>query len=35
MFEKIKDILDKLYLKIKCAICCKSNCSLQLGQEEK
>lgn len=33
MWEKIKQILKSIYLKIGCSLCCKSKCSVQLGKE--
>lgn len=33
MWKKIKELLKALYLKISCALCCKSNCRVQIGQE--
>ena len=32
--KKIKEILKELYLKISCALCCKSKCQVQLGKED-
>jgi len=34
MFEKIKEILKELYLKIGCSMCCKSKCMVELGRPE-
>jgi len=31
MWRIIKTFLINLYLKIKCSLCCKSNCSLEVG----
>jgi hypothetical protein len=32
--KKLIQFLKELYIKIKCAFCCKSNCSIQIGEEE-
>ncbi len=34
MFEKIKEILKELYLKIGCSMCCKSKCMLEIGKPD-
>lgn len=34
MWEKLKHLLKAFYLKIKCYMCCKSNCMIQIGKEE-
>ena len=31
--KKLIQLLKELYIKIKCAFCCKSNCSIQIGEE--
>ena len=33
MLKKIKHILKELYIKISCALCCKSNCQVQIGKD--
>ncbi len=33
MIKKIVQLLKELYIKIKCAFCCRSNCSVQIGNE--
>jgi len=34
MFKRIKELLQYLYIKLKCSMCCRSSCSVQIGQEE-
>lgn len=34
MWSKIKDTLKELFIKIKCYMCCRSNCVIQVGREE-
>lgn len=31
--KKIKEILKELYVKLSCAMCCKSKCSVQIGKD--
>ncbi len=33
MWEKIKELLKALYLKISCVLCCKSTCDVEVGRE--
>tara|TARA_R110000765_G_scaffold295783_1_gene390909 strand:+ start:2741 stop:2908 length:168 start_codon:yes stop_codon:yes gene_type:complete len=35
MWKEIIETLKKLYINIKCTMCCKSTCSVQLGDKEK
>ena len=34
MWEKIKELLKELYLKLSCYMCCRSKCAVQIGREE-
>ncbi len=34
MVKKLIELLKELYIKIKCAFCCRSNCSIQVGEQE-
>lgn len=31
--KSIRQILKELFIKIKCYMCCRSKCSIQVGQE--
>ena len=33
MWNKLKDTLKEIFIKIKCHMCCKTNCSIQVGRE--
>ena len=32
--KSLIQLLKELYIKIKCSFCCKSNCSVQVGEQE-
>ena len=32
MWKLIKTLVVNLYLKLKCSMCCKSNCSVEVGR---
>jgi hypothetical protein len=34
MWKQITQIIKDLYIKLSCAMCCKSNCQVQLGRDD-
>ena len=32
--KKLTELLKELYIKIKCYMCCRSKCSIQVGQQQ-
>ena len=34
MWKEIKSFIKDLYLKLSCNLCCRSNCSMQIGRDE-
>jgi hypothetical protein len=33
MLKKFRDLLRYMFIKLKCSMCCRSNCTVQIGKE--